>query len=280
MFAPFMVNAWAAGTIVALIAGVVGFFVVLRGNSFLAHAVPHGAFAGAAGAVLVGIDPLIGLGIFAAGGALTISVLGRRARSDVITALALVMMLGLGALFLSRSTEYSAEVFALLFGQILGVSSVEIVPMIVLGALCLAAVAVLYRPLLTASVVPDMAPSRGVSPQLMSVVFGLILACATTMSVPIVGALLMFALLVGPPAAARFLTRRPATAILASVIFTLVTIWASIALAYLSDWPVGFFVTAISALLYLVGRSVASWRRRSSPAVDSSVPLRGEEITA
>lgn len=262
MFAPFMVNAWEAGTVVALIAGVVGFFVVLRGNSFLAHAVPHGAFAGAAGAVLVGVDPLIGLGIFAAGGALTISALGRRARSDVITALALVMMLGLGALFLSRSSEYSAEVFALLFGQILGVSSDEIIPMIVLGALCLAAVAVLYRPLLTASVVPDMALSRGVSPQSMSVIFGLVLACATTMSVPIVGALLMFALLVGPPAAARFLTRRPATAILVSVVFTLVTIWASIALAYVSDWPVGFFVTAISALLYLVGRGVSSLRRR------------------
>ncbi|MFC4245176.1 metal ABC transporter permease [Gryllotalpicola reticulitermitis] len=261
MFAPFMINAWEAGTIVALIAGVVGFFVVLRGNSFLAHAVPHGAFAGAAGAVLVGVDPLIGLGIFAAGGALTISVLGRRARSDVITALALVMMLGLGALFLSRSTEYSAEVFSLLFGQILGVSSVEIVPMVVLGALCLVAVAVLFRPLLTASVVPDMAASRGVSPQAISVVFGLILACATTMSVPIVGALLMFALLVGPPAAARFLTRRPASAIALSVVFALVTIWASIALAYASDWPVGFFVTAISALLYLLGRVAASTRR-------------------
>lgn len=262
MFAAFMVNAWLAGTIVALIAGIVGFFVVLRGNSFLAHAVPHGAFAGAAGAVLIGADPLLGLGVFAAGGALTISVLGRRARSDVITALALVTMLGLGALFLSRSSEYSAEVFALLFGQILGVSTVEIVPMLILGALCLAALAVSYRPLLIASALPDMSPSRGVSPQGMSIVFGLILACATTMSVPIVGALLMFALLVGPPAAARLLTKRPATAIPLSVGFALITVWASIALAYETDWPVGFFVTAISALLYLLGRLSVAVRRR------------------
>jgi zinc/manganese transport system permease protein len=254
MFAPFMVTTWIAGTLVATIAGIVGFFVVLRGSSFLAHAVPHGAFAGAAGAVLVGVDPLIGLGVFAAGGALTISLLGRRARSDVITALALVMMLGLGALFLSMSSEYSSEVFALLFGQVLGVSTVEIVPMAVLGALCLATVIVLFRPLLIASLLPDMARSRGVDPQLMSLVFALVLACATTMSVPIVGALLMFALLVGPPAAAQFVTRRPASAIALSVALALATVWASIAAAYASDWPVGFFVTGFSAVLYLLGR--------------------------
>lgn len=279
MFEDFMVNAWEAGTIVAIIAGVVGFFVVLRGNSFLAHAVPHGAFAGAAGAVLIGVDPLIGLGVFAAGGALTISVLGRRARSDVITALSLAMMLGLGSFFLSRSSEYSAEVFSLLFGQILGVSSVQIVPMIVLGAVCLAAVGLLYRPLLIASVLPDMAPSRGVNPQIITVVFGFILACATTMSVPIVGALLMFALLVGPPAAARFVTRRPATAIPLSVLLALVTIWASIALAYVSDWPVGFFVTAISALIYVAGRGVSALRR-GVPASRNTARVEAEAVAA
>lgn len=277
-----MINAWAAGTIVALIAGAVGFFVVLRGNSFLAHAVPHGAFAGAAGAVLIGVDPLIGLGVFAAAGALTISALGRRARSDVITALALSMMLGLGAFFLSRSSEYSAEVFALLFGQILGVASIEIVPMLVLGALCVLAIVVLYRPLLLASVLPDMAASQGVSTQWLSVCFGLILACATTMSVPIVGALLMFALLVGPPAAARLITRRPATAIALSIVLAVVTVWASIALAYATDWPVGFFVTAVSALLYLLGRLTA-WRMRTrgGPAAagtDAAVEV-GERAT-
>lgn len=260
MLAPFMVNAWVAGTIVAVIAGIVGFFVVLRGNAFLAHAVPHGAFAGAAGAVLVGLDPLIGLGVFAAGGALMISTLGRRARSDVVTALTLVTMLGLGALFLSRSSEYSAEVFALLFGQVLGVSGLEITPMIVLGALCLVTLAVVYRPLLLASTLPATAPSRGVAPQTMSIVFGLVLACATTMSVPVVGALLMFALLVGPPATARLLTKRPATAIPLSAALAIVTVWGAIALAYVTDWPVGFFVTAISAFVYLVARLAVTLR--------------------
>ncbi len=261
MFAPFMVNAWIAGTIVAVVAGVAGFFVVLRGSAFLAHAIPHGAFAGAAGAVLLGIDPLVGLGVFATGGALTMTLLARRARSDAITALTLVTMLGLGALFLSRSNQYSAEVFALLFGQILGVSRLEILPMLVIGALCLIVIAVLYRPLLLASTLPDAAAARGVSPQAMSVLFGLILAAATTMSVPIVGALLMFALLVGPPAAASFLTRRPAAAVALGVALALVTVWGAIALAYVSDWPVGFFVTAISAGMYLIGRVATGMRR-------------------
>lgn len=279
MFSDFMINAWQAGTIVAIVAGIVGFFVVLRGNAFLAHAIPHGAFAGAAWAVVIGVDPLFGLGVFAAGGALTISILGRRARSDVITALSLTMMLGLGSLFLSQSNQYSAEVYALLFGQILGVSSVQIVPMLVLGAVCLVAVGLLYRPLLIASVLPDMAPSRGVNPQIITVIFGFILACATTMSVPIVGALLMFSLLVGPPAAARFVTRRPTTAIPLSVVLTLITVWASIALSYVTNWPIGFFVTAISALFYVAGRGVSALQHRA-PASRGTATVAEAEVVA
>ena len=262
MFASFMVNTWTAGTIVAAVAGVVGFFVVARGAPFMAHAVPHGAFAGAAGAILIGADPLLGLGVFATAAALTISFLGRRARSDVITALTLVMMLAFGSLFLSRSSQYSGEVFALLFGQILGVSSAEIVPMLILGVICLIAVAVSYRPLLLTSVIPDMAPARGIDPQVIGVVFALIVACATTTSVPVVGALLMFALLVGPPAAARLLVKQAHYAILLSLVLTLATVWSSIALAYVSDWPVGFFVTSVGAALYLASRSVTAVRRR------------------
>jgi zinc/manganese transport system permease protein len=264
MFATFMINTWIAGTIVAVVAGVIGVFVVIRGDSFLAHAIPHGAFAGAAGAVLLGVDPLLGLGVFAAAGSVTVSLLGRRGRGDVATALTLAAMLGLGAFFLSRSTEYSAEVFSLLFGQVLGVSTVEIVPMLILGIVSLAAVGVLYRPLLLASLLPVTAAARGVRPFLMTVVFGLIVACATTTSVPVVGALLMFALLVGPPAAARRVASRPSMAIALSVVFTLVTVWSSIALAYGTDWPVGFFVTAISAVLYVGVRSVRTARRRET----------------
>src|SRR5215472_9524071 len=123
MFAAgFMMNAWITATIVAVVAGVVGYFVVLRGAAFPAHAIPKGAFAGAAGASLLGINALIGLAAFAVLGALGIGSLSRRGRNDVVTALALVMMLALGGAFLSRTTEYEPQVYSLLFGEILGVN--------------------------------------------------------------------------------------------------------------------------------------------------------------
>ena len=254
MFSDFLVNTWITASVVAVVAGLVGFFVVLRGSSFLAHALPHGAFAGAAGATLLGIDPILGMGIFAVGGAVAVTTLGRRGRSDVVIALSLVLMLAFGALFLSLGNEYSAEVFALLFGQILGVSSVEVGPIIVLGVICVAAIVVAYRRLLLSSVLPDMAAARGISQFRMSLFFALVVAIATAMSVPIVGALLLFSLLVGPPAAARSFSADPLVAIPLSIGFALVTVWVSIAAAYYSSLPVGFFVTLGSAILYGIGR--------------------------
>jgi zinc/manganese transport system permease protein len=129
MFAGFMINTWAVATIVAPVAGVVGFFVVLRGSAFPAHAIPTGAFAGAADAALLGISTLLGLAVCSLLGALGIGILGRRqGRHDVATALTLVMMLALGAAFLSRTTEYEPEIYPPLFGKVLGVSSTELLP--------------------------------------------------------------------------------------------------------------------------------------------------------
>jgi zinc/manganese transport system permease protein len=255
MFSSFLINTWITASVVAVVAGLVGFFVVLRGSSFLAHALPHGAFAGAAGATLLGLNPILGMGVFALGGALAVSTLGRRGRNDVVIALALVVMLASGALFLSLGTQYSAEVFSLLFGQILGVSSADLLPILALGAVCVVAILVAYRPLLLASVLPEQAAARGISRFGMSVFFAVIVALATTMSVPVVGALLMFSLLVGPPAAARLFSPDPLRAIPLSIGFALVVVWLSIAAAYLSSLPVGFFVTLGSALLYAAGRS-------------------------
>src|SRR5580700_3440196 len=191
MFSGFMVNAWEVGTMVAIVAGVVGFFVVLRGSAFPAHAIPNGAFAGAAGANLIGINPLIGLGVFSLLAAFGIASLGRRGRADVVTAMALVMMLALGAAFLSQSTEYEPQIFSLLFGEILGVSASEILPVIVIGAVCVFAVGLMYRRLLLTSTAPEIAAARGLRPQRVEMVFLLVLAGATTMTVPVVGALLI-----------------------------------------------------------------------------------------
>lgn len=264
MFADFMINAWQAATIVAIVAGVVGFFTVLRGAAFPAHAIPNGAFAGAAAASLFGVNALVGLGVFSLGGAITVARLGRRARNDVATALMIVLMLGLGDLFLSRTTEYAPELFSLLFGEVLGVSSSQIAPTAVLAAVCIAAVVALYRPLLLSSVAPEVAEARGVRTGRMDFAFLIVIALTTTMAVPVVGSLLTFSLLIGPPAAARSFTSKPLLAMALSVVLALVTVWAAIAISYETNLPIGFFVGSISAVVYAAGRAWMGWQQASS----------------
>jgi zinc/manganese transport system permease protein len=274
MFAAgFMMNAWITATIVAVVGGVVGYFVVLRGSAFPAHAIPKGAFAGAAGAALLGINTLIGLAVFALLGALGIGSLGRRGRHDVVTALALVMMLALGSAFLSHTTEYEPQIYALLFGEVLGVSSSQILPTALLGVACIAAIAVVYRPLLLSSITPEVAEAKGIRTHRIEMVFLVILALATAMTVPVVGALLIFSLMIGPPAAARSLTNRPLLALVLSVCVALVTVWVAIAASYLYNWPIGFFVGVLGALSYGCGRGWAAWQRRSRAASAAAVAL-------
>jgi zinc/manganese transport system permease protein len=198
--------------------------------------------------------------VFSLLGALGIGFLSRRARQDVATALALVMMLALGAAFLSRTTEYEPEIYSLLFGDVLGVSSTELLPVAALGAACIAAVIALYRPLMLSSAVPDIAEARGIRGYRIEICFLIVVALATAMTVPVVGALLIFSLMIGPPAAARSLTSRPALAMLLSVAIALLTVWVAIAASYQANWPVGFFVGTLSALSYAAGRSWAAWR--------------------
>jgi zinc/manganese transport system permease protein len=262
MFSGLMMNTWIAASIVAVIAGVTGFFAVLRGQSFAAHAIPNGAFAGAAGAGLLGLNVIWGLAVFALAGALGIGALGRRARQDVVTALVLVLMLGTGALFLSLSTEYAEVTYSLLFGEVFGVSPNVLVPIAVLGAVAVAAIAVVYRPLLLASALPEVADARGVSTRRMELCFLIVMALATSMTVPVVGALLMFALMIGPAAAARSFTRRPGYAIALATGIALVTVWAGIALSYRTNWPLGFFVGVIAAGFFLLGQGWGAMRRR------------------
>jgi zinc/manganese transport system permease protein len=251
MFAPFMINAWIVGTLVATVGGAVGFFIVLRGSAFVAHAIPNGSFAGAAAATLVGVNVLFGLAVFSLGGALGIGWLGRRGRPDVATALTLVFMLGLGALCLDVAGQYANAVYSLLFGEILGISNSQLGPTIALSLVCLAALAVVFRPLLLASVLPQ--PGSRVEPLFLGIV-----ALATTMTVPVVGTTLIFSLLIGPAAGARAFTDRPGRALALSVTLALLTVWIAIAASYQSGWPVGFWVGMISAGWYGLGRGYSA----------------------
>jgi len=260
MFASFMINAWIAATVIAAVAGVVGFFVVIRGSAFAAHALPLGTFPGAAAAAVLGVNPLIGLLVFSGLGVIGISQLGQRGRHEIATALSFVMLLGLGALFLSMTTEYFQAVYALLFGEVLGVSSSELVPVIVISVVSVALTAILFRPLLLSSVSPELGEARGIPARRMELLFLSILALATAVALPVVGALLVFSLMVGPASAARSLTDRPSRAVLLSAGLSVLTVWISIALSFASDWPIGFFVGGLSAIAYGAGRSLTSAR--------------------
>jgi zinc/manganese transport system permease protein len=277
VFTGLMMNTWIAATAVAVIAGVTGFFAVLRGSTFAAHAIPNGAFAGAAGASLLGLNAIAGLAVFSVAGALGIAGLSRRARHDVATAMTFVLMLGLGALFVSWSTEYAQEAYSLLFGEVFGVSSSEVAPIIALGAVAIALLIVMFRPLMLSSAMPEVAAARGLSPQRMELAFLLVMAVATSMTVPVVGALLMFSLMIGPAAAARSVTASPAVALALSVGLALVTVWTGIVLSYRTNWPLGFFVAMMGAAFFLLGRGWAGLRRRlllnSTPLSERPVVL-------
>jgi zinc/manganese transport system permease protein len=241
MFTGLMLNTWITATIVAVIAGMVGFFAVLPGAS------------------LLGINVLWGLAVFAIGGALGIGALGsgrqgRRGRNDVVTALGLVLMLGLGALFISVSSEYAEETYALLFGEVFGVSQGEVLPILLLGIVSVVAIGVAFRPLMLTSALPEVAEARGVSTRRADLYFLVVMALATSMTVPVVGALLMFSLMIGPAAAARSVTARPGSALALSIVIALVTVWVSIVLSYRTNWPLGFFVGVAGAVFYLLGQ--------------------------
>jgi len=254
----FMVNAWLAGTAIAIAAALVGFFVVLRGQSFMAHAIPQSAFAGAAAAVLLGLNPLAGMAVGSGAIALGIALLGRGRGEGIATAMVLVLGLGMGNLFLTMAGVYAPEVFGLLFGQLVGISAAEVREIAVLALVLLGAFAFAARPLLFASAMPQTAAARGRSPAAMRIVFALLVALTATLTVPVVGALLAFSLMVAPAAAAAQVARSPAAAMAAGVAIALLSVWMSIVIAYDTNLPIGFVVSAVCALGYVTART---WRR-------------------
>lgn len=276
----FMQNAWAAGTAVAVVAALVGFFVVLRGSSFVAHAVPRGSFAGAAGAVLIGQNTLLGLGVFAVLSALGIASLGGRRNHDAMTALILVTALGLGDLFLTVGNAYAPEVFALLFGQIVGISRSEVFEIVAIAAATALTLALAFRPLLFVTVSPEVAAARRLRPGAFDLLFLLLVSVAAAATVPVVGALLSFSLMVGPAAAAGLLARTPRAAIWAGVAISVGSVWIGIWLADLTNLPIGFFVSTLCLVAYLAariakGRKATYAPRQSEKAGVGSTPLAG-----
>jgi zinc/manganese transport system permease protein len=258
----FMVHAFQAGTIVAIVAGAIGYFVVLRASAFAAHALSHIGFAGATGAVVLGISPVFGLLAFTLASGVTIGALGNRLRGrDVTIGIVLAWTLGLGVLFLSLYRGYATEAYALLFGEILGISSTDVAITLVAGIVTVVALIAIYRPLLFSSVDDDLAGAKGVPVTALSIAFMAILAVAVTEAVQVVGVLLIFALIVTPAAIAVRFTSRPMVAIAAGVGLALAFTWAGLTIAYYSPHPVSFFITSIAFATYVAVRLSEPIRR-------------------
>ncbi len=247
----FMVNAFAASGMVAVLSGIVGYFLVLRGQTFAGHALSHVGFTGATGAVLLGMPPLWGMVGFTLAAGVGMGALGERLSGrDVAIGVILSLSLGFGLLFLHFFTAYATQATALLFGNVLGVSHETLVVLAGLAIVSLGALGFIMRPLLFASLQPELAEAKGVSLRLVSVLFLAITALAVAACTQIVGVLLVFALMVGPAAAAQNVTTRLSSGLVLAALFALGQAWVGLTLAYYTDWPTSFWITMLAAIVY------------------------------
>lgn len=275
----FVQNAILAGLIIAVVAGLVGRFVVLRNMSFAVHGIAEVGFTGTAAALYFGFDAVLGLLAGAVLASLGIGVLGVRLRDrDVAVGSVLAFGLGLGVLFLTLYTRYATVAFSILFGTITTVSRQDVLLLLVLGVATVGALAAISRPLTFASVDPEVAEARGVPVRLLSIGFLLILAIAVAEAVQVVGVLLVLTLLITPAASAQKLSVRPLVATLLAVAIALACTMGGILLGLFTPYPTSFFVASLSFAVYLLSRAVGPGlanRARRGAETGRELPLTG-----
>ena len=273
---PFMVNALEAGTIVAVMASVAGWFMVLRRETFAGHTLSVMSFPGASAAALAGLALSTGYFFFCVVGALVIAAssrtAGRRNFSQESAVIGSVQAgaLALGFLFLSLYGGVLEDLESLLFGSFLGITTVQVrtLAAITIGVLVFFAIA--GRPLLFSSVDEPTASVRGVPVRFLHVAFLVVLGLAVAATAQITGVLLVFALLVAPAAAAQQLTARIPLSLALTLLFALAIIWIGLTLAYFGNYSLGFYVSTIAFALYVIcrgGRAVVKrlGRRAARP---------------
>jgi zinc/manganese transport system permease protein len=256
---PFMVDALAAGTIVAVLAGAVGWYVVLRRQAFASHTLSVMAFPGASGAALIGLPISLGYYIACTVAAVAMGATrrrGARGYSGESATIGTVQTVGLatGFLFLSLNQSLLAAPETLLFGTFLGITPGQVLGLLGVSLVALGLLAVLGRPLLFASIEPEVARASGVPVAVLDAAFLIVLGLAIAAVSQLTGALLVFALLVAPPAAARQLTLRPLAGLALSVGLGVLIVWLALTIAYFSIYPIGFYVTTIAFLVFLIAR--------------------------
>ncbi|MFC1418362.1 metal ABC transporter permease [Streptacidiphilus cavernicola] len=280
---PFMVNAFRAGAVVAVVAGVTGWFMVLRRQTFAAHTLSAVAFPGAAFATLAGISLSLGYFGFCVAAALILAALRRGgtvsgtasgdaggSEESAATGVVQAFLLACGYLFMALYKGLLAGPQALLFGSFLGITTGQVTTLAVAALLVLAVLAVIGRPLLFASVDPQVAAGRGVPVRGLSTLFLVLLGVATAEAAQITGALLVFALLVLPAATAQQLTARPGRSLLLTVAIGFAVTWAGLVAAFYWPYPLGFFVTTFAFAAFLLAhaaRALAAATARRRPAL-------------
>lgn len=249
----FVQNAFIAGTVISIVSAIIGYFVVIRAQAFAGHALSHIGFAGATGAALLGVSSFTGTLIFTVLAALGMGALGKRIQGrDVEIGMILSFALGLGVLFLKLYTVNASEAVGILFGSILSVTTSDIVMSTVSAIVTFILLLLIFRPLLFASVDPEVAEARGVPVQFLSIFFMVLLAVTVTGAILVVGILLVFALLIAPAATAQHITKRPLTTILLSIGLGLFFTWGGLFLALYFHGPVSFFIAGLASLSYLL----------------------------
>jgi len=263
---PFMQHAFEAGTMVAVIAGVMGYFVVLRRSTFVAHAFSEIGFAGASGAVylvqalnitfLTSTDAAAyGMLVGSILGGTTIAMLSRRSsHRDVYVGIVLAFALGVGLLFLSLYTGYATEAISLLFGEILGIASTDVLRTLIFSVIILGGVGFIYRPLLYSSLDEEVAEAKGIPTLFIGVAFLLLVAVAVSVAVQVTGVLLIFSLMVTPAATAQHLASKPSKVIAISVALALAVTWFGLFVSFYEPYPASFFITATIFVIYILVR--------------------------
>jgi zinc/manganese transport system permease protein len=250
-----MQHALIGGSLVALAAGLLGYFVITRQNAFAAHALAHIGFPGATAAILLGVPLTVGLSVFCIGGGLLIAVFGRRvAEREIATGTILALATALGVLFASLASANASTTTSVLFGNLLAITRTQLVVFALFTLAVVAALGAIARPLVFASVDPAVAEARGVPVRALGIAFVVLLALTVTMAVQVVGTLLLFALVVTPAATALRLTARPARVAAIAVGVALFSVWAGLVLSAVIDLPPSFFIVAVAVLLWLGAR--------------------------
>ncbi|MDP9460324.1 MAG: metal ABC transporter permease [Actinomycetota bacterium] len=263
----FMRNALVGGSLVAVAAGLLGYFVITRQNAFAAHALAHIGFPGATGAILVGVPVTLGLAVFCVGGGLLIGLLGRRvADREMATGTILALATAVGVLFASLASANAGTTTSVLFGNLLGISGDQLLVFAGFTAAVVGTLAVLARPLVFASVDPAVAEARGVPVRALGLAFVVLLALTITMAVQVVGTLLLFALVVTPAATALRLTARPVRVAALAVALALGSVWGGLVLSAMVDLPPSFFIVSLAVLAWLTVLTATATGRRSRPA--------------